>query len=64
VYSLIATPPSEAGGKNSTLIVDVPVSVAVPIVGASGAVESVVIGLLGCEGPEVPSSFVAVTVNV
>jgi hypothetical protein len=54
----------EAGGRNAKVAVVVPVFVAVPTVGASGATASVEILLLGAEGPDSPSPFVAVTVNV
>ena len=64
VYCVIGYQPFEDGISNVTVAVVVPVFVAVPIIGASGTVASVVIELLGSEALEVPSPFVAVTVNV
>jgi len=63
VYKVIACPPSSSGALNVKVAVVVPVFVAVPIVGASGTEEAVVILLLGEDGPEVPSPLVAVTVK-
>ena len=38
MYDVIVDPPSETGAVNATVAVDVPVEVAVPIVGAPGQI--------------------------
>jgi hypothetical protein len=51
------------GAENDTLALDDPVAVAVPIVGAPGAVNGVML-LLALLAEPVPTLFVAFTVNV
>ena len=59
---MIALPPL-FGGMNVTLICPFAGDVAVPMIGAAGAVTSVT-ELLGDDAGPVPLAFVAVTVNV
>jgi hypothetical protein len=56
-------PPLLAGAVNATLAVVMPVAVAVPIVGAPGTVNGVIL-LLALLAELVPTELVAVTVNV
>jgi hypothetical protein len=58
----MALPPLELGAVNETVALLTP-AVAVPIVGAPGAV-SVVIELDAADAGPVPTALVAVTVNV
>ena len=62
---MIAEPPFDVGAVKATFAVVELVAVAAPIVGAPGAtIGSVVIDVLELEAEEVPTLFVAVTVNV
>jgi hypothetical protein len=64
VNDVIVAPPLEPGAVNATVAVVDPVAVAVPIVGAPGATASVVIKFEAADAADVPTLFVAVTVNV
>ena len=63
VYEVIVAPPLETGAVKATVAVVDPVAVAVPIVGAPGTA-NVVIEFEAADAADVPTLFVAVTVNV
>jgi hypothetical protein len=63
VYDVIVAPPSDAGAVKSTVAVVAPVAVAVPIVGAPGALNVVTL-LLDELGKLGPKALVAITLNV
>ena len=62
---MIVAPPLDAGAVQATLTEVVPVTVAVPIVGAPGAVAAAGVAEFdAADATDVPAEFVAVTVNV
>ena len=64
VYEVIVAPPLETGAVKATVAVVDPVAVAVPTVGAPGTTATVVIEFEAADAADVPTLFVAVTVNV
>ena len=64
VYEVIVDPPLEPGAVKATVAVVDPVAVAVPTVGAPGTTAEVVIEFEASDAADVPTLFVAVTVNV
>ena len=64
VYPVIADPPKFVGGVHDT-VADIIPAVAVPIVGAAGAVGAAgVTEFVGDEDSDIPAELVAFTVNV
>jgi hypothetical protein len=63
VYFVIGVPPLDAGAVNATVAVVFPVTVTAPMPGFPGVVNVVTEGDWS-EASEVPTPFVAVTVNV
>jgi hypothetical protein len=63
---VIALPPSFVGATNATLTVEALILVATTLVGASGTVTGAtgVTAVDAAEGTELPTAFVAITVNV
>ena len=64
VYEVIVAPPLEPGVVHATVTDVALATVAVPIVGASGTVAAGVTEFDAADATDVPTEFVAVTLNV